>query len=124
ERRGGEAEQAEDRRRCDRLQEDPRRDPVRGGFVGARRGDPPPFVNRAQGASFPRFSVLYRTAICLNVGGQVTGSAMKFGETLARWPLIRQLREGDPLGLGKAAQSEKSRALRPRIDEADHVAQS
>ena len=43
---------------------------------------------------------------------------------LAEWPLLRQLREGDPLGLGKAAQSERSKALRPRIADADHVVQS
>ena len=49
---------------------------------------------------------------------------MKLGEVIARWPLVRQLREGDPLGLGRAAQSQRSRALRPRIDEADHVVQS
>src|SRR5919202_3863289 len=49
---------------------------------------------------------------------------MKPLELLASWPVIRQLREGDPLGLGKAAQSERSRALRPRIDDADHVVQS
>jgi formate dehydrogenase major subunit len=40
------------------------------------------------------------------------------------WPLLRQLREGDPLGLGKAVQSPHSRSLKPRIDEADHVARS
>jgi formate dehydrogenase major subunit len=49
---------------------------------------------------------------------------MKLGEALARWPVVRQLKEGDPLGLGKAAQSERSRALRPRIERADHVVQS
>ena len=49
---------------------------------------------------------------------------MKLAEAIARWPVVRQLREGDPLGLGKAAQSERSRRLRPRIDEADHVVQS
>jgi formate dehydrogenase major subunit len=37
---------------------------------------------------------------------------------------VRQFREGDPLGRGKAVQSERSKALKPRIDEADHVAQS
>src|SRR5919206_2621452 len=42
----------------------------------------------------------------------------------SRWPLVRQLRDGDPLGLGKAAQSERSRTLRPRIDEADRVVHS
>ena len=37
---------------------------------------------------------------------------------------MRQFREGDPLGLGRAARSEHSRTLKPRIDEADHVVQS
>jgi formate dehydrogenase major subunit len=37
---------------------------------------------------------------------------------------VRQFREGDPLGLGRAARSEHSRTLKPRIDEADHVVQS
>jgi formate dehydrogenase major subunit len=49
---------------------------------------------------------------------------VKLGEALARWPVVRQLREGDPLGLGRAAQSERSRTLKPRIDEADHKVQS
>ena len=40
------------------------------------------------------------------------------------WPVVRQLREGDPLGLGTSVQSERSRTLKPRIAEADHVAQS
>src|SRR4029079_4875528 len=35
--------------------------------------------------------------------------------------LVRQLREGDPLGLGKAVQSPRSEALKPRIDDGDHV---
>jgi formate dehydrogenase major subunit len=43
---------------------------------------------------------------------------------LESWPVVRQLREGDPLGLGKAVQSERTRALKPRIDDADHVAHS
>jgi formate dehydrogenase major subunit len=49
---------------------------------------------------------------------------MKLGEAIARWPVLRQLREGDPLGLGRAVQSDRSRALRPRIEEAEHVVQS
>jgi formate dehydrogenase major subunit len=49
---------------------------------------------------------------------------MNLGEALARWPVIRQLTEGDPLGLGRAARSERSRTLKPRSDEADHVVQS
>ena len=49
---------------------------------------------------------------------------MKLGSVIGRWPLVRQLREGDPLGLGRAAQSQRSRTLTPRIDHADHVVQS
>ena len=40
------------------------------------------------------------------------------------WPLLRQLAEGDPLALGKVVQSRRSRELRPRIADADHVARS
>jgi formate dehydrogenase major subunit len=40
------------------------------------------------------------------------------------WPLLRQLREGDRLGLGRSVRSEHSKTLKPRIDEADHVARS
>ena len=40
------------------------------------------------------------------------------------WPVVRQLRDGDPLGLGKAAQSERSRTLRARISGADRTVQS
>jgi formate dehydrogenase major subunit len=43
---------------------------------------------------------------------------------LASWPVVRQLREGDALGRGEAVQSERSRTLTPRIDEADHVTKS
>jgi formate dehydrogenase major subunit len=43
---------------------------------------------------------------------------------IERWPLVRQLCEGDRLGLGKSVQSERSKTLKPRIDEADHVARS
>jgi formate dehydrogenase major subunit len=49
---------------------------------------------------------------------------MELGRLIERWPVVRQLRTGDPLGLGKAVRSERSRTLRPRIDEADHVARS
>jgi len=49
---------------------------------------------------------------------------MKLGQALARWPVVRQLREGDPLGLGRAAQSARSESLRPRIEQADYVVQS
>jgi formate dehydrogenase major subunit len=49
---------------------------------------------------------------------------MKLVEALARWPVVRQLTEGDLLGLGKAAQSQRSKTLRPRLERADHVVQS
>jgi len=49
---------------------------------------------------------------------------MALSKLLDSWPVLRQLREGDPLGLGRAARSERSRALKPRSDEADHVVQS
>jgi formate dehydrogenase major subunit len=45
-------------------------------------------------------------------------------ELLERWPVLRQLRDGDPLGLGPAVRSERSKKLKPRIDEAEHVVES
>jgi formate dehydrogenase major subunit len=47
-----------------------------------------------------------------------------FGETLRSWPLVRQLTDGDPLALGKAVQSPRSKTLRARIDEAESVVSS
>ncbi len=49
---------------------------------------------------------------------------MALVDAIASWPVLRQLREGDPLGRGRAVQSPRSKALRPRIDEADRVVQS
>jgi formate dehydrogenase major subunit len=49
---------------------------------------------------------------------------MSITKLLASWPVVRQLTEGDPLGRGRAAQSKRSRELRPRIEQADHVVQS
>jgi formate dehydrogenase major subunit len=43
---------------------------------------------------------------------------------LDSWPLVRQLRDGDPLGLSAAARSPRSERLEPRIARAHHVAQS
>jgi formate dehydrogenase major subunit len=40
------------------------------------------------------------------------------------WPLARQLLDGDLLGVAKAARSERSRTLRPRLADADHVVDS
>ena len=49
---------------------------------------------------------------------------MPLDEWIGKWPVVRQLREGDPLGMGRAAQSDYSKALKPRIDEAESVARS
>ncbi len=49
---------------------------------------------------------------------------VEFTKLLESWPVVRQVREGDLLGTGKAAQSQRSRELKPRIADADHVAQS
>jgi formate dehydrogenase major subunit len=47
-----------------------------------------------------------------------------FEDWIGKWPVVRQLRDGDPLGMGRAAQSDYSKALKPRIDEAESVARS
>jgi formate dehydrogenase major subunit len=45
-------------------------------------------------------------------------------ELLRSWPLVRQLTERDPLALGRAAQSKRSRELRPRTEDAESVTRS
>jgi formate dehydrogenase major subunit len=50
--------------------------------------------------------------------------AMGLPKWLGSWPVMRQLQQGDVLGLGRAAQSPRSEALRPRTAEADRVARS
>jgi formate dehydrogenase major subunit len=49
---------------------------------------------------------------------------MGLGKRLGSWPVIRQLQQGDILGLGKAAQSPRSAALQPRTATADRMARS
>jgi formate dehydrogenase major subunit len=49
---------------------------------------------------------------------------MGVGERLGKWPLLRQLGAADRLGLGAAARSDRSAALRPRTAEADRVVRS
>ena len=49
---------------------------------------------------------------------------MGVGELLGSWPLVRQLTQGDPLGLGASVRSSRSKTLRPRIEQADRIAQS
>jgi formate dehydrogenase major subunit len=46
------------------------------------------------------------------------------GALVGAWPVVRQLREGDLSGRGKATRSERSAALRPRTEEAERVVQS
>ncbi len=41
--------------------------------------------------------------------------------SLARWPVLRQLRNGDVLGLGDSAASERTEKLAARIKHADRV---
>jgi formate dehydrogenase major subunit len=41
-----------------------------------------------------------------------------------RWPVVRQLADGDLVGLGKSAFSQRTRELRPRTASADRVARS
>jgi formate dehydrogenase major subunit len=45
-------------------------------------------------------------------------------DLLARWPVLRQLKEGDAKGLGETAMSERSRTLEPRTTQADKVVKS
>src|SRR5215213_2924247 len=50
--------------------------------------------------------------------------AARFKGLLASWPVVRQIRELDPLGVGKAAQYARSASLEPRIALADRVVDS
>jgi formate dehydrogenase major subunit len=47
-----------------------------------------------------------------------------FAKLLESWPVVRQFHEGDPLGLGRAVQTDRSKNLRPRIADAERVAHS
>jgi formate dehydrogenase major subunit len=49
---------------------------------------------------------------------------MGLSDLIERWPVLRQLRDGDPLALGPSVRSPRSQALTPRIDEAESVVQS
>ncbi len=43
---------------------------------------------------------------------------------LGKWPLVRQLTEGDPSGRGRAARSPRTAGLQPRTEEADTMVRS
>src|SRR5215217_7893937 len=49
---------------------------------------------------------------------------MGLRDLIPAWPVVRQLRDGDPLGLGKAVQSSLQAELVPRTREADEVVKS
>ena len=49
---------------------------------------------------------------------------MGLRDLIDSWPALRQVREGDLLGLGPAVRSRHSETLRPRIDDADRVVES
>ncbi len=49
---------------------------------------------------------------------------MSLGDRLRDWPLLRQLYQGDPLGLGGSAASEHSQQLQARTVAADRVVPS
>ena len=49
---------------------------------------------------------------------------MEVRRLLGALPLVRQVRAGDALGLGKGSRSDRSKALAPRTDEADRVVRS
>jgi formate dehydrogenase major subunit len=49
---------------------------------------------------------------------------MTLGTLIASWPVLRQIREGDARGVGRAVQSPRSKTLTPRIDHAERVVQS
>jgi formate dehydrogenase major subunit len=53
--------------------------------------------------------------------GRVSLKALR---AAGRWPVFRQLMGIDPSARGRAAQTEATRALRPRTAEADHVVPS
>jgi formate dehydrogenase major subunit len=49
---------------------------------------------------------------------------MALQRRIADWPVVRQFRDGDPLGLGKSVQSERSRTMKPRIAGAERTVRS
>jgi formate dehydrogenase major subunit len=50
--------------------------------------------------------------------------AIRLAKRLPVWPILRQLRGDDRLGLGESARSSSSAALQPRTVEADRMARS
>jgi formate dehydrogenase major subunit len=50
--------------------------------------------------------------------------AMRLGDAIRRWPVLRQARGDDRLGLGRAARSAATEAITPRTSRADRVVPS
>ena len=50
--------------------------------------------------------------------------AMRLGDAIRRWPVLRQARGDDRLGLGRAARSAATEAIAPRTSRADRVVPS
>ena len=50
--------------------------------------------------------------------------AMRMGDAIRRWPVLRQVRGADRLGLGRAAASAATEALTPRTGRAERVVRS
>src|ERR671934_694767 len=53
-----------------------------------------------------------------------TRAAGQIRAAIGAWPVLRQLRDRDPLGLGKAARSQETSRLAPRTRVAEHVVKS
>src|SRR5207237_1771523 len=79
-------------------------------------------LRHSRGA-YPRLATARISRLC-RLPAREESLVMALSKLLESWPALRQLREGDPLGLGKAVQSPRSQTLVPRIDEAEHVVHS
>ena len=49
---------------------------------------------------------------------------MALRELLNAWPVVRQFKDGDPLGRGASVKSDRSKNLQPRTETADRVVDS
>ncbi len=49
---------------------------------------------------------------------------MAIAKLISSWPLVRQIRDGDLLGLGSSVRSRRSAELRPRTRDAEQVVRS
>ncbi len=49
---------------------------------------------------------------------------MRLGAQIARWPVLRQLADNDPLGLSTSVRSRQTQEIEPRTRRAEHVVRS